>query len=155
MLFVCLGNICRSPTAEGVFTKLVEDAGLIDRIQIDSAGTGGWHVGEAPDPRAQIAAKTRGYRLEHLRARQVFSGDFYKFDYLLAMDGDNLRNLKLLCEEKVHLDKAELLLNYAKNFTETEVPDPYYGGDQGFNHVLDLIEDACQNLLQQIQSELQ
>lgn len=154
VLFVCLGNICRSPTAEGVFTKMVDEAGLMDRIQIDSAGTGGWHVGEPPDARAQVAAKKRGYELQHLRARQALPGDFYQFDYILAMDDENLRNLRLLCEQKDHLHKAELLLNYAKNFTEKEVPDPYYGGDEGFSHVLDLIEDACSHLLQQIQTEL-
>lgn len=151
VLFVCLGNICRSPTAEGVFTKLVRDEGLAERIDIDSAGTAAWHVGKAPDGRAQEAARRRGVELGHLRGRQVTRGDFEYFDYVLAMDGENYANLAALAPSgEVH--KLSKFLAFAPRRVEQDVPDPYYGGDSGFDHVLDLVEDAARGLLEDIRA---
>ncbi|KVN00273.1 low molecular weight protein-tyrosine-phosphatase [Burkholderia stagnalis] len=144
--FVCLGNICRSPTAEGVMRHQVEAAGLADRIDVDSAGTGDWHVGEAPDSRAQAAARTRGYDLSALRARQVSGADFERFDLLLAMDGANLAQLRRRCPAE-HRDKVRLLMEFAPGAAESEVADPYFGGAQGFEQVLDQCEAACRGLL--------
>ncbi|WP_097461206.1 low molecular weight protein-tyrosine-phosphatase [Mangrovitalea sediminis] len=149
VLFVCLGNICRSPTAHGVFEKMVQDAGLQDRIRIDSAGTGAWHVGESPDKRATAAAAQRGYRLDHLRARQATAGDFSRFDYVLAMDRSNYGDLESIRQEGSSA-RLQLFLEYAARFDEREVPDPYYGGADGFDHVLDLVEDAAAGLLSHI-----
>lgn len=150
VLFVCLGNICRSPTAEAVFRKQVEDAGLSDFIQVDSAGTGDWHVGSGPDRRAIQKAALRGYDLASLRARQVDARDFQRFDYVLAMDRSNLSNLKSLRAEGRGAE-PRLFLEFASAFDALEVPDPYYGGDEGFEEVLDLIEDASRGLLHDIQ----
>ncbi|MDB5925045.1 MAG: low molecular weight phosphotyrosine protein phosphatase [Betaproteobacteria bacterium] len=148
VLFVCLGNICRSPTAEGVFRQLVKEAGLANTIEVDSAGTGDYHIGERPDPRACWAASRRGYDLTPLRARQVTRRDFEQFDYVLAMDEQNLRALKQLApEEQAH--KLKMLTDFCSN-GECTVPDPYAGGPQGFEFVLDLVEDAAQGLLRQI-----
>ncbi|WP_175776834.1 low molecular weight protein-tyrosine-phosphatase [Burkholderia anthina] len=144
--FVCLGNICRSPTAEGVMRHQVDAAGLADRIAIDSAGTGDWHVGEPPDTRAQAAAHTRGYDLSALRARQVSAADFERFDLLLAMDEANLAELHRRCPPQ-HRDKVRLLMEFAPGTAETEVADPYFGGAQGFEQVLDQVERACAGLL--------
>ncbi|MBY4867539.1 low molecular weight phosphotyrosine protein phosphatase [Burkholderia sp. Bp9017] len=144
--FVCLGNICRSPTAEGVMRHQVDAAGLADRIAIDSAGTGDWHVGEPPDTRAQAAAHTRGYDLSALRARQVGAADFERFDLLLAMDEANLAELHRRCPTQ-HRDKVRLLMEFAPGAAETEVADPYFGGAQGFEQVLDQVERACAGLL--------
>jgi protein-tyrosine phosphatase len=149
VLFVCMGNICRSPTAEAVFRSYVEKAGLTDKIQIDSAGTLDYHVGAAPDTRAQLAAKQRGYDMSNLRGRQVEAQDFLRFDYLLAMDNHNLVSLERLRphEAKSHLG---LFLEFAEHHNEWEVPDPYYGGADGFERVLDMVEDAAQGLLRHI-----
>ena len=147
VLFVCLGNICRSPTAEGIFRKLVEDRGLADAIHIDSAGTGAWHVGQQPDPRAIEAARARGIDLTSLRGRQVQTRDFSEFDYVLAMDHENYANLTYLARED-QLDKLFLFLEFAQGVPESEVPDPYYEG--GFPRVFDLIENASEGLLQHI-----
>ena len=147
-----MGNICRSPTAEGVFRHLVEQEGLADRIFIDSAGTGDWHVGAPPDARACKAAATRGYDLTSLRGRQVTPQDFADFDYVLAMDDENARTLKRLAP-RGHAHK----LRYFTEFGSTGahgVPDPYAGGPQGFELVLDLVEDAAQGLLRHIRSGL-
>ncbi|KVT34986.1 low molecular weight protein-tyrosine-phosphatase [Burkholderia ubonensis] len=144
--FVCLGNICRSPTAEGVMRHQVEAAGLADRIDVDSAGTGDWHVGEPPDVRAQAAARTRGYDLSALRARQVSAADFERFDLLLAMDEANLTELRRRCPVQ-HRDKVRLLMEFAPGATASEVADPYFGGAQGFEQVLDQCEAACRGLL--------
>ncbi|KVM77390.1 phosphotyrosine protein phosphatase [Burkholderia ubonensis] len=144
--FVCLGNICRSPTAEGVMRHQVEAAGLADRIDVDSAGTGDWHVGEPPDVRAQAAARTRGYDLSALRARQVGAADFERFDLLLAMDEANLAELRRRCPVQ-HRDKVRLLMEFAPGATASEVADPYFGGAQGFEQVLDQCEAACRGLL--------
>ena len=153
MLFVCMGNICRSPTAEGVFKSVVEKAGLADRITSDSAGTGDYHIGEAPDPRAQSAALGRGYDLSPLCARQVNPRDFSEFDYVLAMDETNLRQLKRLCPPE-HAGKVKLFMEFAGEGTAREVPDPYYGGAQGFERVLDMVEQASKGLLEHLRERI-
>lgn len=148
VLFVCLGNICRSPTAEGVFAQRVKQAGLNDSICVDSAGTGHWFIGHPPDRRACQAALVRGYDLSALRARQVVSDDFTRFDYILAMDNANLADLKALCPATRH-PSLKRLLDY-DDTEQVEVPDPYYGAQAGFEKVLDLIEQASDGLLQSI-----
>jgi protein-tyrosine phosphatase len=149
VLFVCMGNICRSPTAEGVFQKLVADEGLDHLISIDSAGTHAYHVGSSPDNRAQAAAKKRNIDLSRLRGRQIIVDDFDAFDYVLVMDGSNLRDV-LALQEKVQTAQVQLFLDFAANAQVREVPDPYYGGTNGFEYVLDLIEDASRGLLDHI-----
>ena len=153
LLFVCLGNICRSPAAEGVFLHLLKQRGLSDRFVVDSAGTGGWHVGNPADRRMQAAANRRGIELPS-RARQICLDDFSSFDLVLTMDDDNLAAVRCLAQEAGAGAKATItpMLHYARNFSETEVPDPYYGGEAGFEHVLDLLEDACANLLDELSS---
>lgn len=156
VLFVCLGNICRSPTADGVFQKKVKDVGLAEKIIIDSAGTGGWHIGNPADPRASQHAAKRGYDMSALRARKVADDDFERFDYVLAMDSDNLDDLLALCPSEYQA-RVQLMLDYLpENFPKpmSEVPDPYYGGEDGFELVLDLIEAASDNLLADIQQRL-
>lgn len=145
ILFVCLGNICRSPTAEGVFRQRALVAGM-PALQIDSAGTAGWHIGKAPDPRTVRAAAQRGYDLASLRARQVVENDFHQFDFILAMDRNNLADLQAIRPARSTAELG-LFLDYAGDFPESEVPDPYYGGDQGFELVLDLIENASDGLI--------
>ena len=152
VLFVCLGNICRSPTAEGVFRQLVKEAGLAERIRTDSAGTGDYHIGERPDPRACWAASRRGYDLSPLRARQVSAQDFHDFDYVLAMDEQNARALQRIAPAEL-AGKIRLFTDFASR-GERGVPDPYAGGPQGFEFVLDLVEDAAQGLLRHIRAEL-
>jgi protein-tyrosine phosphatase len=149
VLFVCMGNICRSPTAQGVFEHLVEHQGLTSLITIDSAGTHAYHVGEPPDGRATQAARKRGIDLGRQRARRVTEDDFQDFDYVLAMDRNNYDDLMLLCPP-AHRPKLHLFLEFATGMTEDEVPDPYYGGITGFERVLDLIEQAAQGLLAEI-----
>jgi protein-tyrosine phosphatase len=149
VLFVCLGNICRSPTAEGVFRALVERENLSDRIEIDSAGTAAYHVGEAPDPRACEAALRRGVDLSALRGRQAKAEDFRKFDYVLAMDRQNHANLARLCPAGAET-RLKLFLDFGSQPRVKDVPDPYYGGSDGFETVLDLIEDASRGLLDHI-----
>lgn len=146
ILFVCMGNICRSPTAEAVFRAKVRAAGLTGEILIESAGTHAYHVGEAPDPRSQEYALRRGIDMAMQRARQVRAEDFAKFDLLLAMDGNNLALIQAACPPAYHY-KLGLLMDYARRHKATEVPDPYYGGPNGFNIVLDYIEDAADGLL--------
>jgi len=153
VLFVCMGNICRSPTAEGVFRHAVASAGLERRISIDSAGTHDYHLGHAPDRRTQSAAAQRGYDLAGLRARQVTRQDFIDFDYILAMDQDNLSQLRQLAPPQ-YRGKLSLFMDYSRARRGEEVPDPYYGGAQGFELVLDMTEDAAQGLLQQIKKKL-
>ena len=147
VLFVCMGNICRSPTAEGVFRKMVRDAGLQDIVQIDSAGTHAYHVGEPPDLRAQQAARRRGYEIDGLRARQVNQDDFRDYDLILAMDWENLALLQQQCP-RAYKHKLHLLMRFAGEHDAATVPDPYYGGPEGFNTVLDYVEDACQGLIE-------
>jgi low molecular weight protein-tyrosine phosphatase len=148
VLFVCMGNICRSPTAEGVFRKVVEDAGMADAVRIDSAGTHAYHKGEPPDRRAQAAALKRGYTLSNLRARRVCDQDFMEFDYIVAMDDDNLSVLEELATEEAS-SSLVLFLEFSDS-RESEVPDPYYGGASGFERVLDLVEEASRGLLEHI-----
>lgn len=154
VLFVCMGNICRSPTAEGVFGKLVEQAGYADRIVIDSAGTHDYHIGRPPDERAQAAAARRGFDISRLRGRQASRDDIARFDYVLAMDDENRAHLLALAPEG-HEHKIQLLLTYASRATDRHVPDPYYGGVNGFDRVLDLIEDAAEGLLGEIRRRLE
>ena len=154
VLFVCMGNICRSPTAQGVFRTKVKAAGLDQVISIDSAGTHSYHVGEAPDPRAMQAARGRGYDLSDLRGRHVSDKDFIHFDHILAMDNDNLANLLRRCPPE-HRHKLQLYLDFSRRFTHQEVPDPYYGGNKGFDVVLDMVEDAAQGLLDRLSIHLQ
>jgi protein-tyrosine phosphatase len=149
VLFVCMGNICRSPTAEGVFKRLVNDAGLDAEIESDSAGTHDYHIGDPPDARSQAAAGRRGYDLSALRARQVAHDDFALFDYVLAMDETNLTALLSLCPAH-YRERVKLFLEFAPEAGHREVPDPYYGGAQGFEEVLDLVELAAQGLLDHI-----
>ncbi|TQV81321.1 low molecular weight phosphotyrosine protein phosphatase [Exilibacterium tricleocarpae] len=149
VLFVCLGNICRSPTAHGVFQHKVAAAGLDHAIRVDSAGTGAWHLGNEPDSRAAAAAQSRGYDLSGLRARQADAGDFDQFDYILAMDRQNLRELKSL-RPAAYDGRLDLLLNFGSHPDFAEVPDPYYGGVKGFELVLDLVENAADGLLADI-----
>lgn len=152
VLFVCLGNICRSPTAEAVMRQRLQQAGLAERIEVDSAGTGDWHVGKAPDSRTQQAASRRGYDLSSLRGRQVSVDDFARFDLILAMDGVNLRDLQRMRPAQA---RGELDL-YLRRFelAEDDVPDPYYGGSEGFEHVLDLLEQASDALLIELKGRL-
>jgi protein-tyrosine phosphatase len=138
VLFICMGNICRSPTAEAVFRHYVESAGWSEHILIDSAGTHDYHVGDPPDTRALRAAQQRGYDMSKLRGRQVAAEDFRHFDYVLAMDSTT---------------QARLFLDYARHHAEHEVPDPYYGGADGFERVLDMVEDAAQGLLEEIRQQ--
>jgi protein-tyrosine phosphatase len=152
VLFVCLGNICRSPTAEGVLRQKLREAGLADRVEVASAGTGDWHVGNAPDRRSQAAARQRGYDLSAQRAQQVSRADFADYDLILAMDKSNLRHLQAIQPAN---GKAELDLFLRRYQVELdEVPDPYYDGDQGFDQVLDLIELASDLLVVELKGRL-
>ncbi|WP_108127696.1 low molecular weight protein-tyrosine-phosphatase [Saccharospirillum mangrovi] len=152
VLFVCLGNICRSPTAQGVFEKIVADAGLSESIQVDSAGTAAYHLGKAPDARSTAAAKARGYHLERFRARQISPDDFHQFDWILAMDAQNLADLQTI--QPTH-SKAQLglFLDVIEPSTQRDVPDPYYGGPAGFEQVLDLCEAASRALLTRMEAQ--
>lgn len=151
VIFVCMGNICRSPTAEGVFLRHVEQAGLSDSIHVDSAGTHAYHIKEPPDVRAQRAAQSRGYDLSPLRARRVSAEDFDKFEYVVAMDYENHRNLQQICPPGLE-DRLSLFLSFAPDSGVDEVPDPYYGGVKGFDRVLDLVEAASHGLLREIRT---
>jgi protein-tyrosine phosphatase len=150
VLFCCTGNICRSPTAEAVFLHRVRKAGLEGRIRVDSAGTHGYHVGEPPDPRTVEAAKRRGYDLSALRARRFERHDFERFDLVLAMDGTNYAHLARLAASSQG-SKLRMVLEFSKRFRGLEVPDPYYGGPNGFDRVLDMLEDAAEGLLASLQ----
>jgi protein-tyrosine phosphatase len=152
VLFVCMGNICRSPTAEGVFRRLVRDEGLEDEIEIDSAGTGGWHVGEPPDSRSTDAARRRGIELEGA-ARQFSAADFDRFDLILAMDAENRNELLSVAPDDDARAKVRLFREFdrASNGSgDLDVPDPYFGGEQGFEHVLDLVDAAARGLLDEL-----
>jgi protein-tyrosine phosphatase len=153
VLFVCLGNICRSPTAHSVFQHLVREAGLENHISIDSAGTGDWHIGRPPDHRALTSAKLRGYDMSDLIARQVSAKDFDEFHYVLAMDKQNLTNLQHM-KPRHYNGHLGLFLEFARYHRVKEVPDPYYGGNQGFDEVLTMVEDASQGLLDHIRQQL-
>lgn len=151
VLFVCMGNICRSPLAHGLFEHRVEEAGLGKAISIDSAGTHAYHVGNSPDPRSQQTAMRHGIDLSAQRARQVKESDFEQFDYVIAMDRDNHAILSAQCSDE-HRYKLRLFLEFAPQLSETEVPDPYYGGDSGFEHVYQLIDAAADGLMADIES---
>ncbi|MEQ1529992.1 MAG: low molecular weight protein-tyrosine-phosphatase [Methylococcales bacterium] len=152
VLFVCMGNICRSPTAEGVFAKAIQEASVEENFVIDSAGTHAYHVGEVPDARAQAAARERGVELNHIRARKVAAEDFEHFDYVLAMDADNYGSLMGICPEE-YKDKVKYFLDYAPELKEREVPDPYYGGKYGFERVLDMVTAASTGFLAALRLE--
>ena len=145
-----MGNICRSPTAEGVFAALIKKKNIADQFDLDSAGTHAYHIDEAPDLRSQRAAKDRGVDLSYIRARKVVFGDFEDFDYLLAMDSDNHQILMSACPEQ-YKQKVNYFLHYAPHLNTLEVPDPYYGGEYGFERVLDMIEDASIGFLNEVQ----
>lgn len=146
ILMCCMGNICRSPTAEGVLRAKLAEAGLADQVEVDSAGTHRYHLGHPPDPRAQRYAQTRGYDLSALRARLALADDFARFDLVLAMDRDNLANLQAVCPPE-HRHKLRLLMSFATRHRVDEVPDPYYGDADGFERVLDYVEDACEGIV--------
>ena len=150
VLFVCSGNICRSPSAEAVFKKLVEDNGLKDKFEIDSAGTGSWHVGESADRRMQTHAKKRGYNLDSISRRIIPHVDFDYFDVIIGMDDYNVRELKSRIRTKDDLNKIHKMTDFASEWSYDEIPDPYYGGDEGFELVLDLLEDSCNGLLEKL-----
>ena len=153
VLFLCMGNICRSPTAHGVMRHKVRAAGLLEIVNVESAGTHNYHPGEPPDRRSQRAAAMRGYDLSDLRARQITDDDFARHDLLLAMDWDNLALAEERCPAP-HRRKLRRLTEFCRHHQDAVVPDPYYGGDAGFAHVLDLIEDACDNLLDELTRRL-
>ena len=153
VLLVCMGNICRSPTAEVVLRNFIINNGLGNTVEVDSAGTHGYHVGEAPDPRTQRAAAARGYDLSQLRARKVARQDLDYFDLILAMDKTNLDTLRRMATPE-QLDRLGLFMSYAANFDDDEVPDPYYGLGHGFDLVLDMVEDASLGLIGEIKRKL-
>lgn len=152
VLFVCLGNICRSPVAEGVFRAKLAEYGLEHDFEVDSAGTAAWHSGNPPDSRMIKAAANRGIDISGLRARKVTMDDFHQFDFILAMDYENLNNLQ---EIDPGIGKAQLglYLEYAQDYQDKEVPDPYYGGDEGFNTVINMVEDAAEGLIKSLQNQ--
>lgn len=149
VLFVCLGNICRSPTAEGVFRDLVAREGLADKIVTDSCGTSGWHKGDPPDSRAQQEAKQRGINISDLESRETRSSDFTDFDFIIAMDDNNFQTLNAMCPAQ-HASKIHMFLAFAPDIAVTDVPDPYYGGADGFANVFDMIDAASSGLLTHI-----
>lgn len=153
VLLVCMGNICRSPTAEGVLRQFIVNNKLGDKVEVDSAGTHGYHVGEAPDSRTQRAAAVRGYNLSQLRARKVAHQDLDYFDLILAMDRSNVDNLRRMAMPEQQ-EKIRLFMEYARNFEDDEVPDPYYGLGHGFDLVLDMVEDASQGLILELKKKL-
>ena len=152
LLFVCLGNICRSPMAEGVFRRVAEDEGAMHDFEIDSAGMGNWHAGQAPDTRAQAAALTRGVDISAQCARQVRAEDFARFDLLLAMDRSNHADLMSLAPKDAQ-HKVRYFLDFARHVGTKDVPDPFYGGNEGFDHALDLIEAASRGLLEALRKD--
>ena len=148
ILFVCMGNICRSPSAEGIFRQLASEEKGLTHLEIDSCGTIGYHVGNPPDPRSVKAAKDRGYDLSAIRSRKIAVDDLVHYDYLLAMDDDNLSDLHSLADgDNELIRKCVLFLDYAKENSTRCVPDPYYGGERGFDVVIDLVEEASRGLI--------
>ena len=153
LLFICLGNICRSPAADGVMRRLVKESGLLDCIHIDSAGTAGWHAGRPADARMREAGARRGYDFSHT-ARQVTAEDLAIYDLILVMDDQNRRDLRSLDPQRLNESKIRYFCEFCTRHEEREVPDPYYGGNEGFQHVLDLMEDGCSGILQEIRQRL-
>lgn len=155
VLFVCLGNICRSPTAEGIMRQRLGQAGIARQVVVDSAGTGPWHVGDPPDRRARAAAAARGYDLSALRGRQVSAADLARFDYVIAMDDGNLGDLRAMADgDRERLDKIRLLGDFSEAYRGQPVGDPYYGGADGFDRVLDMIETCIDGLVAEISARL-
>ena len=154
VLFVCMGNICRSPMAEGLFRHAIKEAGLENQVHIDSAGTHSYHVGSPPDPRAQQAIRKRGIDISGQRSRQVTEQDLAEYDYILVMDGANHTNL-VRRAPAAHKSKIRRLLSFSKKYPNLDVPDPYYGGNEGFEENLDMIHDAVQNLVREINMNAQ
>jgi len=152
VLFICLGNICRSPAAEGVFLHLLEQEGLQQAFEVDSAGTGGWHVGNPADPRMRSAASRRGIHLPS-RARQLEPDDLTRFDHILTMDGDNLSAVRAMARRHPASARIAPITDHCRHHRASEVPDPYYGGPDGFDQVLDLLEDACSGLLEDLRRQ--
>ena len=153
VLFVCMGNICRSPTAHGVFKRKLMDAGIAHQVKVDSAGTHNYHPGSPPDERSQVHAEKRGYDLSDLRARQIKDNDFVDYDLILVMDWDNLALVQDECPSE-HLTKVRRLTEFCLVHDTPVVPDPYYGGTQAFDEVLDLVEDACEGLVRHVQLKI-
>ena len=153
LLFVCLGNICRSPAAEGIMKKMISDEGLEDRVFVDSAGTSNWNEGNTPDERMRKHGAKRGYDFCS-EARTFKSSDFNKFDYILVMDSNNYMNVKKLAKSEEDFSKVYRMTDFSINFTQDHVPDPYYGGDDGFELVMNLLEDACRGLLKEVKTKL-
>ncbi len=155
ILFVCLGNICRSPSAEAVMKGLVEKAGRAGEFEIDSAGTAAWHAGEPADSRMQVHARRRGYNLTSISRKVEVDFDFNHFDYIIAMDDQNMKDLKAMDQYSNQLVKMHMMTDFSEKYDYNSIPDPYYGGDSGFELVLDLLEDTCQGFLKHISNEQQ
>ncbi len=153
VLFVCLGNICRSPAAEGIFKKMIRKQGLNDKIEVDSAGTAGYHVGELPDLRMRQHGTRRGYKFDSL-SRKFTSNDFDRFDIILAMDDSNYNNILRLAPDLDSEAKVHRMMDFSKKYENDHVPDPYYSGSEGFELVLDLLEDSCDGLLEKVKNDL-
>lgn len=152
ILFVCLGNICRSPAGQGIMEKIVEERGLQDRIEVDSAGMSSYHSGDLPDQRMRVHAVRRGLQLTH-RSRQVRTDDFERFDLILAMDDSNYDHLRSLANSPEEMDKVKRIASFFRQYRHFDcIPDPYYGGAEGFENVLDLLDDACQNIADKFES---
>ena len=154
ILFVCLGNICRSPAAEGVMSSFIKDEGLDELIAVDSAGTLDYHIGEGADPRMKVHSKKRGYDLTSISRQFDPQKDFDEFDYIVTMDNSNYRSIKKLDTGKIHEDKIFKMAKFIENYKVNEVPDPYYEGPEGFEYVLNLIEDGCRHLLNKVKNEI-
>ena len=153
LLFVCLGNICRSPAAEGIMKKMIEDEGLEDRVFVDSAGTSNWNEGNTPDERMRDHGSQRGYDFSSV-ARTFRSSDFNNFDYILVMDNNNYMNVKKLAKSEEDISKIHKMTDFSIESSNDHVPDPYYGGDDGFELVMDLLEDAIKGLLKEIKTKI-
>ncbi|MBD8387556.1 low molecular weight protein-tyrosine-phosphatase [Dysgonomonas sp. BGC7] len=153
VLFVCLGNICRSPAAEGILKKMIQEQGLENKISVDSAGTSGYHDGELPDPRMRQHGTHRGYQFDSL-SRKFTSRDFDNFDLILAMDDNNYRNIVRLALDLESKGKVHRMVEFSEKYGHDHIPDPYYSGSDGFEQVLDLLEDACEGLLKKIKEQI-
>lgn len=153
VLFVCLGNICRSPAAEGILKKMIKEQGLENKISVDSAGTSGYHDGELPDPRMRQHGTHRGYQFDSL-SRKFTSRDFDNFDLILAMDDNNYRNIVRLALDLESKGKVHRMVEFSEKYEHDHIPDPYYSGSDGFEQVLDLLEDACEGLLKKIKERI-